>query len=354
MTRETATNPIVEHRIGPTGRLSVKVADWDLELVAGPDDAVQIHDAGGADLPADLVVEDGTDSLTIRQPSRLPGAGFVVGERPEARRLRIDVPPHATVIVHTASGDVAASGLRGEQHLRTASGDLHLVAAGGDVTTETVSGDVAIEVDGSIGLAVKTVSGDVSVEGGRVERVRLTTTSGDIRLTSELGPGPHAIATVSGDAILLSNGGLRITAVTVAGDLSSDLPHASTGGPGRRSLVVGDGAAELQFRSVSGDLRVVGPGSAEGRLSAPVAPAPPLPPAAPQLSAIAGATAAMSSALAAATAAISGAGDDSDDSDEADDVGATRLEILRALEIGVIDVAEAEEQLAKLDGATDD
>jgi hypothetical protein len=321
MTRDTATPATIEHRIGPTGRLSVKVADWDLVLASSPDDIARVRGADGQALPDDLEIERGADSLAIRQPSRFPGDGFVLGAQAGGRRLAIEVPAHAAVNVESASGDIAANGLRGDQHMRTASGDLRLDAAAGDVTAETVSGDISVGVEGSVGLAIKTVSGDVSVEGGRVERVRLATTSGDVRLTSELGPGPHAIMTVSGDAILLSNRGLRITAVTVAGDLKSDLPHTSEGGPGRRSLVVGDGATELQFRSVSGDLRVMDPAAAgNGRI--PAAPRP---------------TASQPSPV-----------------NEPDATEATRLDILRALERGEIDVAEATNRLATLDGARHD
>lgn len=317
MTRDTAAPATIEHRIGSTGQLSVKVADWDLELSAASDDMVRIRDKDGTPLPDNLEVERGTGSLSIRQPSWFGDVVLAPGGRGRGRRLTIEVPANAAVNVQTATGDVAANSLRGEQRLRTASGALQLDALGGDVTLETVSGDISVGVEGSVGLAAKTVSGDVVISGGRIEQLRLTTTSGDLRLTSELGPGPHSIVTVSGDALLLSNRGLRITAVTVAGDLRSDLPHTSEGSPGRRSLVVGDGAVELQFRSVSGDLRVLDPASTVNggipvATAPPAAPAPPLPP----------------------------------DEDEA-----SRLEILRALESGEIDVAEATERLAGLDGA---
>jgi hypothetical protein len=337
MTRNTAITATIEHRIGPTGRLDVKLADWDVELIATSDEIVRVRDADGKDLPDDLEVDRRSDGLSIRQPSLFPQIGFVLGTRRSARRLAIDVPAHAAVNVQTASGDVAAGGLRGDQTIRTASGDLELAGAGGDLTTETVSGDISIHVDGSVGLALKTVSGDVSVEGGRVERIKLATTSGDVRVTSELGPGPHAVATVSGDAVLFSNRGLRITAVTLAGDLKSDLPHTSQGGPGRRSLVIGDGAAELQFRSVSGDLRVLDPASAPPIAAVPpvapvppMAPVPPVPPTAPDV------------AASVAQASV-----------EPDPAETSRLEILRALENGDIDVAEASARLAGLDGGSD-
>jgi hypothetical protein len=325
MTSRDTTSQI-EHRIGATGTLSVKVADWDIQLAATDGDTVRISETDGRPLPDDLAIERGTDSLSISQPSRFL-AGMMLGSRGGHRRLTIDVPTHAAVGVQTASGDIAATGLRGEQHLRTASGELHIDGAGGDLTTETVSGDIVVRVDGSVGLTVKTVSGEVLIEEGRVERISLTTTSGDVRLTSELGAGPHAITTVSGDAVLLSGTGIRITARTVAGDLQSDLPHTSEGGAGRRSLVVGDGATELLFKSVSGDLRVLDPATARnGHPSIPTPPLPPLPPLPPAET-------------------------------ERDDAGtdeAARLEILRALENGEIDVAEATDRLASLDGATDD
>ncbi len=338
MTRDTTRPAMIEHQIGANGRLNVKVANWDVSLVGGTDDVVRVRDADGAGLPPDLEIARGTDGLSISQPSRF------LGSRDGERRLAIEVPAKAAVTVQSASGKIAASGLHGMQQFRTASGDLRLDQASGDLTTETVSGDLGIQVDGSIGLAIKTVSGDVRVEGGAIEHLRLTTTSGDVRLMSDLGSGPHSIASVSGDVWLRSNGGLRITAVTVAGDLRSALPHTSQGGPGRRSLVVGDGATELQFRSVSGDLRVLDPGSAGDEDSptsrmppavpdvpvppdAPIPPIPPLPP---------------------AFEASGPAETDQPDANEA-----ARLEILRALESGEIDVAEATARLAALEGTTD-
>ncbi len=335
MTRDTATQAEIEHRIGAGGRFSIHVADWDLHLVAGTDDIVRIRDAEGRPFPDRIEVDRGPDSLSIRQPSLVRDIGLVLGTGRDKRRLIVDVPERAVIDVQSASGDVVAEGLHGTQMFKTASGDLRLAGLAGDLTTETLSGDIALRVDGSVGLTVKTVSGDVTVEDGRVERLRLTTTSGDVHLTSELGSGPHAIATVSGDAILLSDRGLRITAVTVAGDLRSEVPHTSQGGPGRRSLVVGDGATELQFRSVSGDLRVIDPASGRAAPRPIIAPEPPQPPTPPAFPA---------APLPAATE-TPGADDDDDDG--------ARLEILRALEAGEIDVAEATDRLAGIDGSTD-
>lgn len=326
MTAETR-HATIDHAIGATGSFTLKVASADVRLEPSPDDHVRVRTTDGRPLPDDFEVATGDGSVSVRQVGRF--LGISVG-RASSVGLDVEIPATAEVIVQTASGAVAATGLHGDQQYRTASGDIRLERAAGRVATESVSGAVAIGVDGAVELIVKTVSGDVGIDGDRIERVRLTTTSGDIRLTSSLGSGPHAIETLSGDALIATNSGIRIQARTISGDLRSDLPHTSDGMMGRRSLTVGDGAVELSFRSVSGDLRVVDPAGVPNRdarsvaTAVPVAPTPPAPPRMP------------SPPSPAAT--------------EADD---RRLEILRALERGEIDIAAASERLALLDESTD-
>ena len=176
-------------------------------------------------------------------------------------------------------------------------------------------------------------------------------TSGDLRLKSELGDGPHAIGTVSGDAIVTSRNGIRVAAQTVAGDLTSDLPHTSEGRPGRRSLIVGSGSTVVQFRSVSGDLRVVGP-TATARSTA-----------GPRRRARAAVAAHSTDSLRwprrpFVTASTAGAGTASTRRRQR----TTRARpgrrrpprVLRALERGEIDIEEATRRLASLDEPTDD
>jgi microcompartment protein CcmL/EutN len=324
----TDTAPAIEHRIGETGTVTVRVASWDVEVVAVGGDVARVRNADGAGLPDAVEVERTADSLWIRQPTRF---GLDVSSRKtKATKLAIEVPERATLAIQTASGDVQAAKLHGPVQVRTASGDVLLVDVAGEVQAETVSGDVAIRLDAPTTLAVKTVSGDTIVEGSRVERLAYSSTSGDLKLTSELGDGPHAIATVSGDAIVTTRNGIRVAAQTLTGDLLSDLPHSSEGRPGQRSLIVGEGSAVVQFRSVSGDLRVVGPTGHGPTAAIPRPPAPPAPPEAP------------------APPPLPRPDEPVDPATET-----ARLEILRALERGEIDIDDATRQLADLDGQAD-
>ena len=356
----TDTSQTIEQGIGDHGLVTVRLADWDAEIRGIDGDTARVWNANGGPLPDELQVDRTADGIAIRQYDK--GLTIVLGRRSRDVRLAIEVPKSAAVSIQTASGDAQATGLRGPVNARSASGDLMLVDVNGEVQAETVSGDVAIRLDGPTGLVVKTVSGDAIVEGSRVDRFAFTTTSGDLRITSELGAGPHTIATVSGDAIVTTRNGIRVSAQTVAGDLSSDLPHSSEGRAGRRSLIVGEGTTVVQFRSVSGDLRVVGPNDGNHLVAPkpptpPVAPTPPTPPAPPL--AATSAAAKLEAELAATNAEIEAANAEIESANAqieeavADPGEDARLDILRALERGEIGIDEATQRLAELDGPSD-
>ena len=347
----TDTAPAIEHRIGEAGSLTVRVADLDVEVVAVGGDVARVRGADGDKFPDNLEIDRAADGLTIRQQQRI-GLDLKIGRGEPASKLAIEVPTRAAVTVQTASGDVQAAKLRGPVRCRTTSGDILLVDVAGDVQVETVSGDAAIRLDGPSSLTVKTVSGDTIVEGGRVDHFAYTSTSGDLRLKSELGEGPHGIATVSGDATVTTQNGIRVAAQTVTGDLSSNLPHTSEGRAGRRSLVIGEGSKVIQFRSVSGDLRVVGP-NGDGAILVPEPPAPPAPPTPPTVPAVP-VPIVTASAMGGATDTLTepAAADDAEsDGEPVDDD--PRLDILRALERGDIDIDEATSRLADLDEPSD-
>ncbi len=346
---ETTNGATIQHAIGADGTFTLRVASWDVDLSASADDTARVRALSGA-LPADIEVERGEGTLTVRQPMRA-GLGGLLSGRNHDVRLGVEVPRGASVDIQTASGDISATGLARNQLVRSASGDVRITGAAGTVGVESMSGDVGIQLAAAAKLTVRSVSGDVAIRGGRADDVAITTTSGDIRLLSELGPGPHAIATVSGDAELLAGTGVRVTARTVAGDLQTRLPHTTQGGPGRRSLVVGDGAIEVEFKSVSGDLQVLGAADARGVSigTIPAVPQPPEPPQVPERPAASPAPTPAAADLDAG-AGESGAGESATAArDEA-----LRLTILQALERSEIGIEEAGARLAALDGQADD
>ena len=344
---------LIEHRIGATGSVQVNTSSGDIDVRGTDSDSVRIttqdpDDASVLDL---YVVESGDGFLRVRSPR----GGFIgvdIGSFKWGRRigggggtdLVVEVPRGARCEFGTVSGDLHASGLRGEQRYKTVSGDAELEEVEGSIDLDGTSGDVRLRASGPVRLELRTVSGDIVARAGVVERLALQTMSGDMRIEGALAPGQeHTIETVSGDTRLITGSGLTIEARTISGDIRSDVPHRTGGEPGKRSIVLGDGRAHLGFRSLSGDLQLTGKGPVlpasegaawRGELASPTPPPPtstaparpptpttpsaPVPPPAPAAP---------------------------------DPLEDARLEILRGLQAGEIDVATAGERLAALDDA---
>ncbi len=320
--------PALEHEIGSNGVIAAHLRGGSVHLRATDGTVARVHVPGG-DVETAFRVERGAGSLSLR-PGR---EGAFGGHSPD---VVIDVPVRTTIVIESTSGDLEADGLLGDQRYRTASGDITLRDAGGALSVEALSGDVEITSVGDITIAARTVSGDLAVRAGTIGSLRVSTTSGDLRVAGRLsGPGPFAIETVSGDTLLAVAGDLRIEMQTVAGDVRSEVEAKTEGGRGRRTMTIGSGGPTLAVRSMSGDLRVV-PATAVTRPDAPVVPADPPQPAIP-------------SGHRAPTIVLA---ESTESADIADAAEAARLAILRSLERGEIDVAEAGRRLEALEDAT--
>lgn len=320
MTATRNAADVLEHRIGPTGELTLRVHSGEV-LVRGTDEeTVRVRDLDGRNLGERFVVDRADGRLEVQPRARVI-LDLGIGRRHRAR-LGVDVPRAATVSLDTANGDLRVAGLTGEQRYRTASGAVELRQAAGTIGLDVVSGSVVIEATGSVDLSGRLVSGDLAMRGGTLRSVALATTSGDLRLDAPLaGPGPYSIQTVSGDARIVAQG-VQVHARTVTGAIDGDRVHRSESGPGRRHVVVGAGGPTVSFQSISGDLAIDPEPAAPGAAVSPVAPEPPAPEPRAEIG-------------------------DPAPADEA------RLLVLRDLEAGTIDVATATARLGELEAGDD-
>lgn len=325
MTAPTNTGAEISHPIGAKGRFTLRIPSGDVQIRGTEGDVARVREMNGRDLSDRFEIGMAPGSLELVARKRFGitisidhhqwGAGT-----PE---LEIEVPAWATVVIDTASADVEAMGLRGSQRYRTASGNLALVQSAGALEVDAVSGDVEIDATGVLDIVGKTISGEVRVRAPRISRFDMATTSGDMHIDAELkGGGPFAIKTISGDVTLVARGDVQVEAQTITGDLNSEVDHRRESAPGRKRLVLGRSGPTLAFKSVSGDFQVV-----EARdqkvmdMSDTDFPGRP------------------------------GGSEPTPESPAADPAESQRLEILRALERGEIDVDTATERLAALEGA---
>jgi hypothetical protein len=327
-----------EHVIGSTGRFQLRQMSGSIDLRAVDGETVRVTEKSGKSIAEVFQVDAGEGRLTLTSPDRggIDLVVFGIGRR-SSLDLEVEVPRQANVSIESASADVTIVGLVARTAVRTASGDVEMRAMGGKLELDAVSGEVSVDADAPIDLRARTISGDLAIHAPQIRQAAVETTSGDVRLDALLtGDGPFEIQTVSGDATIVGRAGLRIEARTVTGDLRSDLPHRFDKSPGRKQLVIGDGATTVGFRSVSGDLRVVAPrdGSAtsfSSILAAPAAPMPPTPPVPP-------------------VAPSAPAGNGTAERHEAGHEVA-RLDILHALERGELSVETAMKRLADIEEA---
>jgi hypothetical protein len=292
----------IRHRIGAGGSFTLHTVSGTVRLSGTDGDEVVVvaRSSGGSREGLELIVDRSEGALRIEPERRRRtglGALWNEGDLP-AIDFVVELPRGARVELNALSADVSGGELHGDQTYKLVSGDLELAGLGGRLDAKSVSGDIDLRASLPIEIDATTTSGDMEIEG-QLEFLKLRSVSGDARVRGRLSIGPeHRVETVSGDLLLEPQGGLTIEASGPIVSLSSNLGGAVKSGPGQRGLVVGDGSARLRFRSMSGDVSVIGePGANQPR------PAP-------------------------------------QDS----------LEILRALERGEIDVDEATERLSEVSG----
>jgi hypothetical protein len=370
MTDTTSSgSPVREAPLGPDGEVEIFLTSNELRLRGTDEDRVVVRARDGSDLEREVSLEAGPSAVRIRDAhsTRLRIGPLVVhtGRAPD---LDIDVPRTARLSVRTLSGDVVALGVGGASRWATASGDLRIQADAGPLSVESMSGDVTIDASVAIELTARSVSGELRLRAPRLLRLEASTTSGDVDVDADLSEGETgAISSVSGDVRLAMGADLRLDAKTVTGDVRASVPHRAEGGRGHRTLIVGDGRAHVSVRTMSGDVLLRDrsprgssvPDSAEAPTppagpvpepqTAPIAPIPPFPPTPPEPVEppllVAEAEAALNLVRPDTAGPVLG------DAGSTDRREAARLEVLRALERGELDVDAASRRLEALESA---
>jgi len=350
----------------PGGTVDIVLTNGSVRVTGTGRDVVTVRSRGGEDIDDEVEIHADPDRISIR--SRV--IGFSLGSLrigyPGPSDLEVEVPRDAAVSLRTLSGDVVASGVRGTTRWATASGELRLDVDGGTVAIESMSGDVALHAGAPIDLQARSVSGTLDLGAPRLERLAASTTSGDIRVQADLSArGEHTLSSVSGDVELATASPIRATTQSITGDLRVAGEHRVEGGRGGRTVVVGDGSVAVSVRTTSGDMRIRAGVPAAAASSAPATHAAPAATPDAEPTAAPGSPAARTPAapvilVAEAEAApnlvrrapaeppadpASGAESPTDRRE------AARLEILRALERGELDVEAASHRLEILEDA---
>ena len=270
----------------PGGEVELLLTSSSVLLRGVDRDVVTVRSLDGEDVEDALTIERLPGKVRIRVRDNAPGFRIGplrvgTGGPPD---LEIEVPRLAAIALRTVSGDVEATGVAGASRWTTTSGDLRLRVDGGSVTANSMSGDVDVEAGGPIELKARSVSGDLTLRAPRFDALAASTTSGDVRIDGALGEaGEHVISSVSGDVELVTPSAVRVDTQSITGDVRAGGTIRSEGKRGRRVMVVGAGAVDVSIRTTSGDIRLRGgpAGDVPAAPEPPAVPTAPVPPVAP-------------------------------------------------------------------------
>ncbi len=201
--------------------------------------------------------QDG-DEIRVSQRAYLLERGWanLFRDRRAVVDYEVEVPRGTTVSVRSASGAIDVRAVEGAVDLQSVSGDVAVGEVRGPLRLRTVSGDCVAERCAGV-IEANAVSGDLTFRSCAWPSGRLRTLSGDVAAEVRLdGEGPLALSTVSGDVELATPSAFELRFQTTSGDL-----EASGVAPerlGRRAFVVrqGEGGAEVDVHTVSGDVTV--------------------------------------------------------------------------------------------------
>lgn len=185
-------------------------------------------------------VEDGV--LKIQQMAA--GMRFGLKKTPK-KTLTVKIPSSAAEKLKSVNTDSVSAEV-----------NIAGVAARGKIEIDTVSGSAEMKNIKTARLDIDTVSGEVNAEG-EISELESDSVSGDITVSSAVPLEKLDCDSTSGNIRLTipKNSGFTLKADTVSGDISCGLPAVSES---KNRRVCGDGSADFETDTVSGDLIIKG------------------------------------------------------------------------------------------------
>jgi DUF4097 and DUF4098 domain-containing protein YvlB len=289
-------------KLGRDGRVSIANIAGDIVVTAGSGDEVSIEAVkrtrgDRSELAnTEIIVEERAGRVEVRVESeryrfdrnRRGGDNVSVD-------FTVTVPASAGLDVHSVSGSLKVTGVRGSlraetvsgnvttadtpklEQAKSVSGDVSMTGAGtdADLSAGSVSGNITAKGLKARGLDIGSVSGDVLLTDVTCERLGVKSVSGDVEYSGSLArSGRYEINTHSGTIrlTLVNPVGFELNANSFSGSVRSDFPMTIGGDSTRRDrdtprggvhrdsashsmrATFGDGSALLTMRTFSGDI----------------------------------------------------------------------------------------------------
>jgi DUF4097 and DUF4098 domain-containing protein YvlB len=179
---------------------------------------------------------------------------------------------------------IGVEGVQSEVYAETVSGDIVVKGGSGFVTAKSIQGEIIVEdakgkisaiavnegvrITGATGeISVDSTNGDITMTKIDAKSVDIGSVNGNIRFEGTMGDaGQYKFATHNGNItmVLPESTNATFTVRTYNGDFNSNLPTKAVGDirRGRRATyTLGNGGAEVELESFSGNIRLRRPGT---------------------------------------------------------------------------------------------
>ena len=284
----SAATPIDQKRpLAADGR--IRVSNISGQIIVNTWDKPQVHITGSLGEGVEKLAIEGDEKylrIEVRYPENKGGFfGFGKHVNIEPSVVQVLVPRGASVALEAVSADVDVTGVHGRRleiaavsgdvkvvdstpgtaSFENVSGDLDLLLNSTEVSADTVSGDLTLRGALTGEVEVESVSGRIIVASTRLRRLEASTVSGDADLRVGLDAGGSLSAdSVSGsiNVVLPKGSGAKVRAETFSGDIRSPVgrvEHEEHGPGSTLDARLGDGRAEIDLESFSGDIRISTP-----------------------------------------------------------------------------------------------
>jgi DUF4097 and DUF4098 domain-containing protein YvlB len=249
--------------IAAGARVSIETARGDITVDGDDGNELRVSVTKSAPASTDAAAGERMKEVTVViEPA---GDGYrIYPARQDDFRGRVSVgfevhlPKTASVVAHTASGDIAATGIAGNLDVRAEHGDVVIHDAGADVTAALERGDARIlGVAGNVRLTgqgddveIADVAGDATVDGAFIGSIRVRNVAKTTGYTLRYGPRRLPWSEVS---VTQMTGQLELD----AGDLSlSGVTGAAKVVTHNKDIDVENVAGRLDIANVHGDIKV--------------------------------------------------------------------------------------------------
>lgn len=235
--------------------------DWlagNVTVASHSSDTVSLSEESLADLAEDTQLHYWLDGTTLHMKFCRSGKWRLDGLKKDLTVLVPEDLPLTSLTVKSMSADIHLDALQAESaNIGTSSGDVELTdcAVTDLVQVDTTSGWVGMSLTEPLETFTwDAVSGTLQITAPKVRNFSAGSVSGEVSLSVEEEPETLSIKTTSGsiDLALPEDASFTLDYDSTSGELSSDLTHRTESG----KYLFGDGKAEYQIGTVSGDVRI--------------------------------------------------------------------------------------------------